>query len=159
MVSHPRQTENKRPADLCYRCLAPRHDRFKMRGRCLGRPGLHQQQLDSRWTGAPAKGLVAGGAPTPEASTPSSSLRQACPSLSPTWHLHIPSGRSGRGLPSFLGPVGPWAGAASGSPGQFLPFKKDPESPVLRWSDFFKWFQGSRDCLSMGYRPLATYSF
>lgn len=41
-------------------------------------------------------------------------------------------------LPSFLGQVGPWAGAVPGSPGLFLPFERDPEPPVLRWSDFSK---------------------
>lgn len=99
------------------------------------------------------KAFRAGGLPTPEASTSSSSLRQAYPSLSPKQRLHLPSGRSGRGLPSFLDQVGPWAGAASGSPRQFLPFKRNPEPPVLRWNDFFKWHQGSRDCLSTGWSP------
>ena len=96
---------------------------------------------------------MAGGAPTPEASTSSSSLRQACPSLSPTRRLHIPSGRMEEGChPSWTRWV-PGQGAASGSPRQFLTFERDPEPPVLRWSDFFKWHQGSRDCLSTGWSP------
>lgn len=83
IVSHPRQTENKRPVDPLCRCLALKGDRFKMHGRHSSRPELHQQ-LESRWTGAPARGVFkAGGEPTPETISPSSSLGQACPSPAP----------------------------------------------------------------------------
>lgn len=47
IVLRPRQTENKRPVDPLYRCLAPRDDRLKM----LEDAAVARQQLESRWTG------------------------------------------------------------------------------------------------------------
>lgn len=105
IVSHPRQTQNKRPVDLLCRCLAPKGDRLKMHGRCCSRPEL-PQQLVSRWTGAPARGaLVAGAEPTPETISSSFSLRQACPSPDPsTAPACMGWEKSGQDDVSFPGP-------------------------------------------------------
>lgn len=104
IVSHPRQTENKRPIDPVCRCLAPKGDRVKMHGGCCSRPELCQQ-LASRWTGAPARGaLPAGGEPTPETISPPPASGEPAPHQIPAQHLHALGGRGQGKMVSFPGP-------------------------------------------------------
>lgn len=123
IVLRPRQTENKRPVDPLYRCLAPRDDRLKM----LEDAAVARQQLESRWTGAqPGRPSRWRGAnpndhhPPPAAGKPA---RVLIPAQRPR-----AKGRSRGRMLSFPGPG--WVPPAGGlPPSQFPPCKRDPTVP------------------------------
>lgn len=146
IVSHPRQTENKRPVHPLCRCLALTGDRFRMHGRHISGPELHQQ-LESRWTGAPAGGaFTAEGEPKPETISLSSILRQACPlpppGTAPTRMLYEMERKDGVLPKARLGLSARMASSFPATdslpPTHPLPARGICSLPVLVWGKIFK---------------------